>query len=103
MSIVYLNGDYPPIQEAKISVMDRGFLFGDGVYEVLPVYSGTLFQYDLHLERLRRGLAAIEFQSDFNVESLQVIFQKVIEVNSDEKVNGLYLQITRGIAETRNH
>ena len=53
----YLNGDFTPLAEARVSVLDRGFLFGDGVYEVIPVYGGRLFRVDDHLKRLGRSLA----------------------------------------------
>jgi D-alanine transaminase len=56
---VYLNGQYLPLSEAKVSVLDRGFLFGDGVYEVIPSYSGHLFHFQEHLERLENSLAGI--------------------------------------------
>ncbi len=56
---VYLNGSYLPLPDAKISVLDRGFLFGDGIYEVIPSYYGHLFHLDDHLERLENSLAAI--------------------------------------------
>lgn len=103
MSTVYLNGTYLPIHEAKISVLDRGFLFGDGVYEVLPIYSGKLFQYPLHLERLQKGLKAIQFQNTFDCEQLAEIFQGIIECNKENNISGIYLQVTRGASENRNH
>jgi len=56
---VYLNGQYLPLNEAKVSVLDRGFLFGDGVYEVIPSYSGHLFHFQDHLQRLENSLAGI--------------------------------------------
>ncbi|OOY43405.1 D-amino acid aminotransferase, partial [Solemya velum gill symbiont] len=56
---IYLNGEYLPKEQATISVFDRGFLFGDGVYEVIPVYAGKLFRFDQHIERLNNSLAAI--------------------------------------------
>ena len=59
MSTVYLNGKFMPIDAACVSVMDRGFLFGDGVYEVIPVYGGRLFRLDQHLQRLASSLDAI--------------------------------------------
>ena len=54
MSIAYLNGSFRPLEETCISVMDRGFLFGDGIYEVIPVYGGRLFRLSRHLKRLQR-------------------------------------------------
>jgi hypothetical protein len=55
----YLNGVYSPLREARISVLDRGFIFGDGVYEVVPVYGGQLFRFDQHMARLSRSLAEL--------------------------------------------
>ena len=60
MSVVYLDGEFVAEGEARISVNDRGFLFGDGVYEVTPAYDGRLFRFDQHLERLEAGLATPE-------------------------------------------
>ena len=59
MSIVFLNGEYLPMQEAKISPMDRGFLFGDGIYEVVPSYNGRLVGFGPHISRMKTGLDAI--------------------------------------------
>ena len=59
MSIVYLNGEFLPMERAQVSVMDRGFIFGDGVYEVIPVYGGRLFRLEQHLQRLARSLKEI--------------------------------------------
>jgi D-alanine transaminase len=58
-SIVYLNGDYVPLRDARISVLDRGFIFGDGIYEVVPAYRGKPFRMDAHVARLLRSLDAI--------------------------------------------
>ena len=59
MNIAYLNGKYLPIEQAKISPLDRGFLFGDGVYEVVPSYSGKLVGFKPHLQRMNQGLEAL--------------------------------------------
>jgi len=58
--IVYLNGEYLPLNEAKVSVLDRGFLFGDGVYEVIPAYYGKLFLFQEHLARLNNSLKLVQ-------------------------------------------
>ena len=63
MSVCYLNGQWQDLAEARISPMDRGFLFGDGVYEVIPAYSGRLFRLDEHLRRLERTLAQLALTS----------------------------------------
>jgi len=66
MSIVYLNGDYLPMSEARISPMDRGFLFGDGIYEVVPSYAGRLVGFGPHMQRMQQGLDAIEIKLRVN-------------------------------------
>ena len=66
MSTVYLNGNYLPMSEARISPMDRGFLFGDGIYEVVPSYDGALVGFAAHLSRMQNGLDAIEIWSAFS-------------------------------------
>ena len=59
---VFLNGAYLPLSDAKVSVLDRGFLFGDGVYEVIPVYAGRLFRLEQHIDRLNRSLQGIRLE-----------------------------------------
>ena len=63
--IVYLNGEYVPAEQARISPLDRGFLFGDGIYEAIPSYAGRAVALQLHLERMKRGLAAISLKNPF--------------------------------------
>lgn len=101
-NIVYLNGDYIALEDAKVSVLDRGFLFGDGVYEVIPVYSGVCLRGEEHLERLNRSLAGLEICIDLSVQNLSDIINQVIEKNGrgDQHV---YLQITRGTMKQRLH
>jgi len=64
MSTVYLNGEYVPKEDAFVSVDDRGFLFGDGIYEVTAAYRGSLFRWDRHLARMQRGLSALRIRFD---------------------------------------
>lgn len=97
---VYLNGAYLPISEAKVSVLDRGFLFGDGVYEVIPAYNGRLFRFEDHVVRLDASLAGIRLQCHKTQEEWQAILQALLEGGKDEYV---YLQITRGAAAKRDH
>ncbi len=97
--IVYLNGDYFPLHEAKISVLDRGFLFGDGIYEVIPVYQRHIFHFERHMARLEKNLAAIRLTIPFNRQQLREIIEKLLTGEDQESV---YLQITRGIAK-RDH
>ncbi len=98
VSIVYLNGDYLPEEEARIPVNDRGFLFGDGIYEVTPAYGGAFFQMDGHFERMRRGLDALRI--DFEPESLLEMHHRLLAENGlqDRQVAYVYVQVTRGVA-----
>ena len=97
---VYLNGEYLPLVDAKVSVLDRGFLFGDGVYEVIPVYAGRLFRFEDHVLRLNNSLREIRLQLDKTVAEWQAIFQPLLDSSKDQYI---YLQITRGVAPKRDH
>jgi D-alanine transaminase len=97
---IYLNGDYLPLADAKISVMDRGFLFGDGVYEVIPAYAGQLFRLEDHLERLDNSLKAIRLENPHNHDQWRNILTPLLKQGEDQSV---YLQITRGVAPKRDH
>ena len=103
--IVYLNGQYLPIEDAKISVLDRGFTFGDGVYEVIPVYEGHIFRMREHLERLNNSLDEVYIDRPYALEQWQEILRELIEKNSIKNTGNdlsLYMQVTRGISE-RDH
>ena len=76
--IVYLNGDFMPLDEARISPLDRGFLFADGVYEMIPVYAGVLFRLEEHLARLQRSLAEIRIANPMSDAQWQSLFEKLI-------------------------
>lgn len=100
--MVFLNGDMLPIENAKVSVLDRGFLLGDGVYEVIPAYGGKLFRLQQHLDRLQNSLDAVSIPNPYNTKDWQALLQKLI----DEKGTGdqsVYLQVTRGVAAKRDH
>lgn len=101
-NIVYLNGVYKPLNEAKISVLDRGYLFGDGVYEVIPVYAGICLKGIEHLERLQRSLDGLAISIDQSLQDLSAIINAIIEKNGggDQHV---YVQITRGTMQQRLH
>jgi D-alanine transaminase len=101
MGIVYLNGDFLPIERAQISVMDRGFVFGDGVYEVIPVYGGRLFRLEQHLQRLARSLAEIRLADPLSGDQWRHCLQDLVTRNGDGD-QSMYVQITRGIAP-RDH
>jgi D-alanine transaminase len=98
---VYLNGEFLPADEAKISVLDRGFVFGDGVYEVIPVYGGRLFRLPHHLERLDHSLEGIRLANPLGHDYWQAVLQELVQRNGDGD-QSLYLQVTRGVAE-RDH
>ncbi len=103
-SICYLNGDYLPLEQAKVSVLDRGFIFGDGVYEVIPAYGGHLFRLQQHLQRLDNSLKAIKLTNPLSDIQWQDVLQILIRKNQDHANadQSVYLQITRGVAP-RDH
>lgn len=98
MSLLWLNGEFVPPDEARVSVLDRGFLFADGIYEVVPFYEGRPFRMGAHLARMERGLCALGIQLD--VGALEAVQLELIERNglSDCPVATVYLQVTRGVA-----
>lgn len=105
--MVYLNGDIIPIENAHISVLDRGFLFGDAIYEVVPVYSGKLFRGESHITRLMNGLAEINIQySDngqpANASTWRRIFAAIASANGGGDMS-IYLQVSRGAGPYRDH
>jgi D-alanine transaminase len=102
MTIAYLNGDFIPLTEARISPLDRGFLFGDGVYEVIPSYQGQLVALDYHLERLRNSLEGIHLTITQSNDQLVALLDELCQQNGNGD-QGVYLQITRGVAEKRQH
>jgi D-alanine transaminase len=102
MQIVYLNGEFMPITEAKVSAMDRGFLFGDGAYEVIPVYSRRPFRLAEHLRRLHRTLDGIRLANPLSEEEWTRLIGETIVRNEGED-QSVYLQITRGADTKRNH
>jgi len=100
-SQVYLNGEFLRVDEAKVSVLDRGFIFGDGIYEVVPVYQGNAFRMAEHLNRLDRSLAALRIAQPFGREGwVNLIEQLLARTNLDTCI--VYLQVTRGVAK-RDH
>ena len=98
---IYLNGSYMPIEEARISVLDRGFIFGDGVYEVIPVYSRHAFRMAEHLKRLQHSLDGIKLKNPHSEREWADILHEIIKRNTPED-QYLYLHITRGVAK-RDH
>ncbi|HCL93657.1 MAG TPA: D-alanine aminotransferase, partial [Gammaproteobacteria bacterium] len=102
MTIAYLNGDFAPLAEARISPMDRGFLFGDGVYEVIPCYDGKIVALQYHLERLDQSLDGIALLQPHSDEQLINILEEIVARNGAGNL-GIYLQITRGVVDKRQH
>lgn len=102
---VYLNGSFVDHNEAKVSVADRGFIFGDGVYEVTRIINGKPFKEKEHLERLEQGLKSLKINIDHSVlEDIPKISQQLLEKNDlMEGEAAIYLQITRGTAWPRTH
>ncbi len=101
LPLVYLNGAFLPPAEARVSAFDRGFIFGDGVYEVIPVFGGRLFRLPHHLARLDHSLQEIRLRNPLTAGEWQAIFQRLVDaVPSRDQY--IYLQITRGVAP-RDH
>lgn len=99
--MIYLNGDFMPIEEAHIPVLDRGFIFGDGVYEVIPVYSRRPFRLAEHLRRLQHSLDGIRMKNPHADVEWGDLLEQLIAANEDDD-QYLYLHITRGVAR-RDH
>ncbi|MEM7541978.1 MAG: aminotransferase class IV [Pseudomonadota bacterium] len=101
MSTCYLNGAYLPLTEARISALDRGFIFGDAIYEVIPVYDGQLFAVDAHLERLRQSLTSMGFDFQPDSDQLLGVITELVRLNAEATT--IYLQISRGVAARQHH
>ena len=99
MDEIYLNGIFSPRSEAQISIMDRGFLFGDGVYELIPVFNKKVFLLDEHLKRLKNSLNLIQMNE---IKDLDKIINTLIKKNT-KNTFFIYLHITRGVQSSRNH
>lgn len=102
MSTAWLNGRFLPLSDAHVSVLDRGFLFGDGIYEVIPVYGGRLFRLPQHLKRLRNSLDGVRITNPMSDSEWETMLKELVTRNegSDQAV---YLQVTRGVAPKRDH
>jgi D-alanine transaminase len=99
--MIYLNGEFMALEHAKIPVLDRGFIFGDGVYEVIPVYSRRPFRLPEHLARLQASLDAIRIENPCTGEQWRELIERIVAGNPWED-QGVYLQVTRGVAK-RDH
>jgi len=101
-SIAYLNGEFVRLGDAKISVLDRGFIFGDSIYDVVPVYNGKPFRMDGHLARLERSLNAIGIQTGMQRAQWESLVRDMLARNTLQGNCLVYLQGTRGVAK-RDH
>lgn len=95
MTTVYLNGEFLPLDQARVPVMDRGFLFGDGVYEVIPVYDRQPFRLDQHLVRLQASLDGIRLANPHTPAQWQALIGEIV-AGAEWPDQGVYLQVTRG-------
>jgi len=100
-SLCYLNGQFGPLSETKVSVLDRGFIFGDGVYEVVPVYARRLFRFDEHMARLSRSLAKLRIANPHPDSDWLALCRRLVTAQAAED-QLVYIQVTRGVA-LRDH
>ena len=100
-NIAYVNGAYEKIENAKVSIMDRGLLFADGVYEVAGVFDGVVIDNESHILRLQRSLNEIKLTLPIELDELLIVQKKLIEINK-LKEGTLYFHVTRGISQTRD-
>jgi D-alanine transaminase len=106
MNIVFLNGDFVEKDAAQVSIFDRGFLFGDALYEVIPVIDGRAHAQEMHIQRLTDGLASIHITNPYTIEQWKQILASLISRNDlQDELNGhhIYLQISRGVEPARAH
>lgn len=100
--VALINGEHCPLAEARVSVLDRGFLFADSVYEVIPVYDGRLFQLQAHLRRLQNSLDGIRLNNPHTDETWSELLNALVRANGSGDL-ALYLQVTRGAPDKREH
>jgi D-alanine transaminase len=103
LSICHLNGEYLPLRDARISPLDRGFLYADGCYEVTPVYGGRPFRFTQHHDRLTRSLAEIRLADPLSRDAWREIYRELIARNPGPQDLYVYVQVTRGAEYGRNH
>ena len=102
MNTVFLNGEYMPIEAAGVSPLDRGFLFGDGIYELIPSYDLKMVGFGPHIARLNDGLAAIEVELGWSQDQWFEVCTSIAQRNGGGTL-GIYLQVTRGADTKRYH
>ena len=103
LPVCFLNGEYLPLREARISPLDRGFLYSDGAYEVTPVYGGRPFRFDQHHDRLTRSLKEIRMEDPLARAAWRDVYRELIARNAHAGDLYIYLQVTRGAEFGRNH
>jgi D-alanine transaminase len=104
LPVCYLNGDYLPLREARISPLDRGFLYSDGAYEVTPVYGGRPFRFQQHHDRLTRSLREIRIEDPLAREAWRDLYRGLLARNNAAQADAyIYVQVTRGAEYGRNH
>ncbi len=106
MTTAFLNGEYLPLTEAKISPMDRGFLFGDGIYEVIPCHQGKPIGFDAHMRRMAEGLKALDIHSGMSADNWRKVVSELLEKNAEfipSGYIGVYLHVSRGADTRRFH
>ncbi|MSQ99895.1 MAG: D-amino acid aminotransferase [Gammaproteobacteria bacterium] len=102
LPVSFLNGQWPPLREARISPLDRGFLYGDGAYEVIPVFESRPFRFSQHFDRLERSLTAIRLRDPYTRHIWKTLIQELIHRNGGGDLY-IYLQVSRGAEYGRNH
>ena len=102
MSVAFLNNEFLPLNEAKISPLDRGFLFGDGIYEVVPSYAGKFLGFNAHIDRMIDGLKSIKLNLNWQHDKWRNVCKELCELNGNGNL-GLYLQVSRGADNKRYH
>jgi D-alanine transaminase len=106
LPICHLNGEFLPLREARVSPLDRGFLYSDGCYEVTPVYGGRPFRFQQHHDRLTRSLREIRMADPLTHDAWREVYRGLIEKNSSKEGPAdlyIYVQVTRGAEYGRNH
>ncbi|HUQ11240.1 MAG TPA: D-amino acid aminotransferase [Steroidobacteraceae bacterium] len=104
LAICHLNGEYLPLREARISPLDRGFLYSDGCYEVTPVYGGRPFRFQQHHDRLTRSLREIRMADPLTHDEWRGVYRELLARNGATAADGyIYVQVTRGAEYGRNH
>src|SRR5688572_5745209 len=102
LPIAYLNGEFLPLREARVSPLDRAFLYGDAVYEVMPVYAGRVFRFTEHFDRLDRSLREIQMEPVYERPRWAQVCQELVKRNGAGDMY-IYVQVTRGAEFGRNH